>query len=163
MNARPFIDSLEFARNGQKIKGEVSVAELSRLHDMLANLHGQLSYELLGCVDKLGQFGLKLSVQGECQLTCQRCLKPYTYPVQVASYLILRDQAALDALGDEEDEFDSILAESHLKIAQLLEDEILLSLPIAPKHAVGDCQAQDQVVAATVEAHPFAMLAQLKK
>lgn len=163
MNARPFIDSLEFARNGQKIKGEVQVAELYRLHDMLTNLQGQLCYELLGCVDKLGQYGLRLKVHGECQLCCQRCLKPYSYAIQVESYLILRDQAALDALDDEEDEFDSILADPHLEIWQLLEDEILLSLPIAPKHALGSCQAQPQAGASVAEVNPFAMLAQLKK
>jgi uncharacterized protein len=51
MHARPFIDSLDFARNGQQISGNVLVAELSRLADVLNDSEGTLSYTVRGGVD----------------------------------------------------------------------------------------------------------------
>ena len=101
MYARPFIDSLDFARNGRRISGEVQVAELPRLLDMLENPQGVLSYTVQGGVDKQGTHFLDVSVVGQCRLRCQRCLNGMDYPVRLDTRLLLRDQASLDALDDE--------------------------------------------------------------
>jgi uncharacterized protein len=165
MYARPFIDSLDFARNGQKISGEVPVAELPRLLDLLESPHGILSYTVHGVVDKQGNPALDVSIAGSCQLRCQRCLNGLDYKVQLDTRLLLRDQESLDTLdnGGEEEEFDSILADAHLNVLGLLEEEILLSLPIAPRHELGACQAADSESEREEEQHPFAVLAKLKR
>ena len=180
MYARPFIDSLDFARNGQKISGEVSVAELSRLHDMLEVPQGTLSYTLQGGMDSpgnifRGDLFLVVRVTGLCRLRCQRCLEGMDHQVLLDTRLFLRDQKSLDALSEEE-EFDSILADAHLDVMSLLEDEILLSLPIAPKHDAGGhdaaghepgaCRATEEKQAHPEdqnqeEQNPFAVLAKL--
>lgn len=167
MDARPFIDSLDFARNGQKINGEVPIAHLPRLLDVLDNPQGVLSYTVQGVVDRQGRLALDVSISGSCQLRCQRCLNGLGYAIQLDTRLLLRNQASLDALaenvaGGEEEEFDSILADAHLDVLDLLEEEILLSLPIAPKHEFGDCQATDGEDARKEKQHPFAVLAKLK-
>lgn len=167
MYARPFIDSLDFARNGREISGEVQVAELPRLLEMLENPQGILSYSVQGGVDKLGSHFLDMRVLGQCQLRCQRCLNGLDYPLRLDTRLLLRDQAGLDALDDiesgEEAEFDSILADAHLNVLDLLEEEILLSLPIAPKHELGACQVADGETTHRTEKNPFAVLAELKR
>jgi len=164
MDARPFIDSLDFARNGREISGEVPVAELERLLDVLENPQGILSYTVRGGIDKQGSHFLDISVTGRCRLLCQRCLEGMDYPVQLDTRLLLRDQTSLDAMGEEEDEdeFDSILADAHLDVLNLLEEEILLSLPIAPRHEAGVCQAAGSENSQQQERHPFADLAKLK-
>jgi len=162
MYARPFIDSLDFARNGQEISGEVPIAELPRLLDALENPQGVLSYTVRGGLDDLGNPLLDVSITGSCRLRCQRCLNGLDYAVQLDSRLLLRDQAGLDALGNDEDEFDSVLAEAHLDVLDLLEEEVLLSLPIAPKHELGACQAAGGGDAHKKELQPFAVLAKLK-
>lgn len=171
MYARPFIDSLDFARNGQQISGEVPVAELPRLRDVLEDMQGVLRYSVQGGVDKLGHHFLDVSVEGHCRLRCQRCLGAMEHAVRINTRLLLRDQASLDALddnvaGDEEEEFDSILADAHLDVLDLLEEEILLSLPIAPKHELGHelavCQAAGGGNKHGEEKNPFAVLAKLK-
>ena len=167
MYARPFIDSLDFAGNGQQISGEMRVAELPRLLDVMANSQGILSYTVQGGVDKLGTPFLDVGVVGQCLLRCQRCLNILDYPVRLETRLLLRDQASLDALdegvaGGEEEEFDSILADTHLNVPDMLEEEILLSLPIAPKHELGACQVTDGENAQKEEKNPFAVLAKLK-
>ena len=168
MHARSFIDSLDFARNGQQISGEVPVAELPRLMGVLENPQGTLRYSVQGVVDKQGNPALHISVAGQCQLRCQRCLNGLAYPVRLDTRLLLRDQASLDALDDnvagtEQEEFDSILADVHLNVLDLLEEEILLSLPIAPKHELGACQVTDGENAHREEKNPFAVLAKLKR
>ena len=163
MNARPLIDSLDFARNGREISGEVPVVELPRLQDMLENPQGILSYTVKGSLDKQGNHWLNVSVAGQCQLYCQRCLGGLDYPIRIDSRLLLCDQAALDALDDDDDEaFDGILADNQLDVLSLLEEEILLSLPIAPRHEPGVCQASDGENKHQEGKNPFAVLANLK-
>jgi uncharacterized protein len=167
MSARPFIDSLDFARNGQKISGKVPFVELPRLLDVLENKQEFLNYTVQGGVDKQGCCFLDVSVAGRCRMLCQRCLNGLDYPLQIDTRLLLRDQASLDAMDDnvalgEEEEFDSILADAQLDMLNLLEDEILLTLPIAPKHELGACQVTDGENDRRGEQNPFAILAKMK-
>jgi len=145
---------------------------------VLENSQGALSYTVRGGLDKLGNHLLDVSITGNCRLRCQRCLGAMEHAVRIDTRLLLRDQTSLDALdvaGGEEEEFDSILADAHLDVLDLLEEEILLSLPIAPKHKLGHelgaCQvaeggnkplrqAQDRH---EEEKTPFAVLAKLKR
>jgi uncharacterized protein len=163
MYARPFIDSLDFAGNGREISGEVPVAELARLQDVLESPQGILSYAVRGGVDNQGSHYLDIGVTGRCSLLCQRCLKGLDYQVQIDTRLLLREQPSLDAMGDEEEEFDSILADTHLDVLNMLEEEIVLSLPIAPKHETGACQAAGGENRQEDKQHPFAVLEKLKR
>ncbi len=162
MYARPFIDSLDFAKNGQQINGELLLAEMPRLADVLSNTQEALIYIVQGGVDQQAIPWLGVRVTGICQLQCQRCLGAMKYEIKLVTRLLLRDQASLDALEDDEAEFDSVLADKHLDVVSLLEEEILLSLPIAPKHEFGACQAANSQSAVEDETHPFAALAKLK-
>jgi len=169
MFARPFIDSLDFAGNGRQISGKVPVAELPRLLDALEDTEGFLEYTVRGDTDRQGHPLLDVSISGNCRLRCQRCLGALEHAVQIDTRLLLRDQASLDALDDDavadgdEEELDSILAEAHLDVLNLLEEEILLSLPIAPRHEPGACEAADGGKAHEEEQNPFAVLARLKR
>ena len=162
MSARPFIDSLDFARNCSEINGEAPVAGMPRLLEMLENSQGNLGYTLRGGLDKQGNSWLGISITGSCRLRCQRCLGALEHPVWIDTRLWLRDQASLDALEDDDAEFDSILAEERLDVLNLLEEEILLSLPIALKHEPGACKVAGGEGGLKEEKHPFAALAKLK-
>lgn len=163
MYARPFIDSLDFAKNGQQIDAEVPFAELPRLLDVLDNPQGVLQYGLQGVLDSLGNSALDVRMSGLCRLRCQRCLKSLDYVIEYESRLLLRDEAVLEALQDDDEEFDSILADAHLDVLALLEEEILLSLPIAPKHELGACRVAGDEKMQQGDRHPFAVLEQLKR
>jgi len=173
MYARPFIDSLDFAGNGQQISGEIPVAELPRLLDVLESPQGILRYTVRGGLDKYGSPLLNISINGSCRLRCQRCLNGMDYAIRLDARLLLRDQASLDALdgdvtgdwvaGGEDEAYDSILADAHLDVLDLLEEEILLSLPIAPRHDPGACQAANGGNTHQEERNPIAALAGLKR
>jgi uncharacterized protein len=158
MYARPFIDSLEFAENGQQIDTAVPVAHFTRLHDALDNPTGIVHYRVLGGKDRLGRSVLDISLSGECQLRCQRCMQALDYVIQQETRLLLCDEAGLDELEDEED---GILAEATLDVLALIEDEILLNLPISPMH--DKCQLTTESANNKDVTHPFAALVKLKQ
>lgn len=171
MSARPLIDSLDFARNGKEISAEIPLAGMPRLLEELDSPDGVLHYTVRGGEDKLGVSFLDVSMTGDCRLRCQRCLSALEYPIRISTRLLLRDQAELDALDseghmdghlDDEEEFDSILADARLDVLDMLEEEILLSLPISPMHETGECHTAGGENAGKGKEHPFAALANLK-
>jgi len=161
MFTRPFIDSLDFARRGGEISGEVPMAELPRMADLLTDFEGKISYILLGLYGKDSKPRLELTLNGTCNLRCQRCLNTLVYPIELVSNLRLVTEGELDSSDIEDDEEDSIPAEKRLDVLALLEEELLLSLPIAQKHELNECQ----IAASGLQRsdNPFAVLAGLKK
>lgn len=160
MFARPFIDSVDFARNGKELRGETGLAELSRLVDMLARTDdGALTYIVRGYREGDSDM-LEVSLQGTCILRCQRCLGEMAYPVDMVSRLLLLPADRLDEV-EEDDDVDAIEATSQLDVVALIEDELLLGLPFAPRHPDGECAPTTNGL--QQKASPFAVLAGLKK
>lgn len=158
------IDSLEFARRHGNLSGRLEPGQLPRLADVLFNTNGNLDFTVSGEMKAKAageEYSLALSIDGTLRLICQRCLGALEYPVRIRSRLILVQPGATwpeEALDD--DAGDAIEAGRELDLVPLLEEEILLSLPIAPRHAI--CEAPGNP-AATGETSPFAKLAQLKR
>jgi uncharacterized protein len=159
MFARPFIDSVDFARNGNEIRGEVAVSELPRLADLLAKSGGSLTYVVSGFREGDSDV-LGISLQGSCTLSCQRCMGELEYPVDMTSRLLLLPADRLDEVEDD-DEVDAIEAEPRLDVLALIEEELLLGLPFAPRHPDGECAPATNGL--QQKASPFAVLAGLKK
>jgi len=131
------VDPWRFCRDAQSWETRSEVAAFPRLaHEFT---QGTLSCRVVGRVDQRGSLSLQLAVSGEVQLTCQRCLGSMPYKVDVERTLYLaRNEAEmerLDALPDS----DAIQAGETLSLVDLVEDEVLLSLPLATMHAEGEC------------------------
>ena len=161
MSTRPYIDSLDFARRGGELSGEVQVAELPRMTDLLADFEGKIAYSVRGLSGNDGSPLLELKIDGACNLRCQRCLNALATPLMLVSRLRLVSEGEMENTDIEDDEADSIPAEKRLDILALLEEELLLSLPIAPKHGLGVCQIAAEGLNRSTS--PFAVLAGLKK
>jgi len=156
-----FINSLKFAFEGRRLAGEVPVSCMRRLNDALADDAGELSWEVCGDCDDEGKPYLAVVVFGELHLKCQRCLAALDFGLCIRSHL------QLVAPGQnwpdeslEDDRFDPIEALEEQPLLPLLEDEVLLALPIAPRHDLCALPGYGQDSAA---ASPFAALALLKK
>ena len=155
------IDCLEFARAGGVLERRVGLDALPRLADLLSTTAGSLSIRLEGWRDGEGKSWLQLAITGELVLCCQRCLGGVKLPLAIESRLQLiapGEDWPDDDLVD--DSGDAIAADKVLPVLSLIEDEVLLALPIAPRH--GQCQLP-QANAGEQESSPFAMLAALKK
>ncbi len=164
MSAAAVIDSLEFARAGDELRGTVSVADLKRLDDVLFDPQGRLHYELQGGRDARNRPRLELRVSGPLHLQCQRCLGLLDYAVDIeATLVVVQRGAQLDGDMDDPDAPDVIEADPEFEVAALVEDEVLLSLPFAPRHPEGVCASrlpQKQPIEST---KAFAELAALKR
>ena len=154
-------DSLALARDAGEISGVLAVKDLPRLAEFALDHGGSLTCRLRGGRNEGGKLCLWLQVSGEVMLTCQRCLQPMLLPLQVDSTLLLMAPGA--AWPDEEltdDSADAIEALAEQALASLVEDEVLLALPFAPRHE--SCALPAGGGADDRPDSPFAALARLK-
>jgi uncharacterized protein len=160
MSGQAVIDSLEFARTGQTLRGSLPVVVLARLQDSLFDSQGTVHYLLRGGRDARQRLALEIEVNGTLRLKCQRCLDLLDYPLRIANSLVLAS-ADDPAAGELEDEAgDWIEPDSALDVATLVEDEIILALPYSPRHAESRCSAR--AADGSTRGSPFAGLAGLK-
>ena len=134
---------------------------LTRLDDSLVDRAGEVTYEVRGILwDE--KPALELKIEGWLMVRCLRCLGPMRWPVQIENRIRLaRDDADLD-VADEEG-VDAIQASQELNVAELVEDELLLQWPIAPRHdlhGMTQCGA-DLTFGGAQAVHPFAALEKL--
>ena len=139
MSAQAVIDSLEFARTGQALQGSLAVPELKRLKESLADGHGQIDFAVKGARDARRRPVLTLEVSGNLHLQCQRCLGLLEYSLRLSNTLLLVGAGEVAAGDLDEEDAEWIEASGELDVATLVEDEIILSLPYAPRHEEGAC------------------------
>jgi len=131
------------------------MGQLPRLAEMQCSTSG-LEYVLQGGASSFGRPCLRISVRGEMQLVCQRCLGPLPVPVAVDVELELAE--SLREIAEPDDDIDRVLASRTMDVGQLIEDEVILALPTVPRHdACGTASAPLQA-----EESPFGLLAVLK-
>jgi uncharacterized protein len=153
-------DAFAFAREGRVLEGTLPVLELERLHDLLVGVAGEVSFRLEGHKGKRGESMLHLEVSGVIPLACQRCLEAIPHELDVDCLLELVPEGT-DLSQDEleDDTRDFLPVASELYVAELVEDEILLALPVAPRHEKcglpGAADAGERI-------NPFATLSGLK-
>jgi len=102
-------------------------------------------------------------------LTCQRCMEPVDIPVAVErSFRFVADEAAAEA-QDEEAEEDVLALNHDFNLRSLIEDELLMALPLVPSHET--CPVKVKLAVAdpdfdarsTEKPNPFAVLAKLRE
>lgn len=166
--AEAVVDSLKFAAEGDCISGKLRLSGLPRLHDVLTGRDGWLDCELSGCcvtdAGGLRKSFLHLRVSGRLDMQCQRCLNDVSVECVVDSRLLLvPDGAAWPEDELETDEYDALPASRELSVLDLVEEEVLLALPIAPCHENCEPPADAGGKGVNGGSSPFAALAGLKK
>jgi uncharacterized protein len=155
------IDAFEFCRINGSREGTMPVAEMTRLTKDCFDSSGTIHWRIDGSVaGKTGYPQMTLSVSGAVQLTCQRCLSPFSYEIDSSTVLVLaKDDEHADEIDEliDDEAIDVIVGTRAMNVADLIEDEALLALPFVPKHDV--CPDSTLVdIAATEKKSPFAAL-----
>lgn len=160
MSRRVVIDGLALGAEGGSLRGDLPLATLTRLLDLLTDSAGSLAYRIDGSLGPRNRSQLALKVDGVVSLCCQRCLEPLEYPLHLCSLLEFVDsESELTQEELEDDSRDFLPAQKELDVVVLIEDEILLALPVAPRHE--DCALPGGGQASAKES-PFSVLAGLK-
>lgn len=182
------LDVAAFAKAHAHLEGHACLADMARLAETLVapadETLGDLHWQAAGAQrDVLGgapQVRVHLQARAKVWLTCQRCLGPAAHDLVVDRlfrFMRSEDEAAqLDENSDDED----VLAMSRtLDLLWLIEDELIMALPIVPRHEIcpmplavpasGSVAGANEPAAVGMapaqqagEAHPFAMLKTLK-
>lgn len=160
------IDAFEFCRLKEYREGVNSLADFPRLAKETVGKTGSIRWSVKGDVDKLGHLQLRLAVAGVIDLICQRCLQPFEFAIQSESVLVLAtDEVAADQIESlVDEEFDVIVASQSFNVAELIEDEALLAIPLSPRHEACPDQAEkDGEERNDMPTSPFAVLKNWKQ
>jgi uncharacterized protein len=117
---------------------------------------------------------MNLSLKGQMHLICQRCMQPCLVKIEESrQFVFLANEALADAFPMEDDALEPLVMSSQFDLLGTIEDEILLSLPLIPKHPEGVCEPaslgsgaddlQDQGETAKKPDNPFNILKNMKK
>lgn len=146
MSERFVIDSLNFVRNASVHHGRILPAELERLHEYLSDHTGELDYSISGVLDEKGRPMLKIAIAGMINLQCQRCLNRLEHSLKVQTNLLIARNEDEFSYYDKDNSIDVILASPNMDTLTLIEDELILSLPISPRHREGECSINNVTV-----------------
>jgi uncharacterized protein len=151
------IDGLAFVRNAAVLDGRLGMESLPRLAQ--SGCSGSfLDFVLTGEINERGKPGLKLAVDGSVRLQCQRCLGSLELPLHLEAQLEFASSEAEITAAD--DDIERVVAGREMSVAALVEDEVLLALPMVPKHE--QCSAAAGL-GANAERSAFHALAVLRK
>lgn len=143
--------------------GDLALASFQRLRESLADTDGAVAFEIEFGTDELDQAFVELRVRGELPLVCQRTLEVYRQPVAIHQRLgLIRREEQEAALPPGYEAF--LVPPSGLVApADLVEDELILALPLVPARPdsdlVGEEPEGDQEPA---RENPFLALKSLK-
>lgn len=161
---RSRFDAFKLCASNDSIAGEVDATRFPRLADRIPDgaSNAMIAWRLDGGRDAQGRPALTLTLEGSLPQTCQRCLQPFAAAVSHQTELLLaRSEAELAGLDVEDAEV--LLADALLDASTLVEDELLLSLPFAPRHEDGPCEAALPAPEKRDAVSPLAALAALRK
>ena len=165
-NVPELLDAWRMVAARRRFDGRVSLSELSRLQGLVADTEGECSYALEFGRDEVLQVAYaELTVEAALPLVCQRSMQRFLLPVSLVQRLgLIRDEAGEAALPPE---YEPLLMpdDGMLRPAELVEDELILALPVVPVSP--EAEAVERDFAPTVEeaaqANPFAALSGWKK
>lgn len=134
----PRFDAFRLSSAGSVLEGQVDPAQLPRLAGEVGSDAGEVAWRVLGIRDEIGRPAIAVELSGHVRLECQRCLGPVDVPVEQRTELLLAHDEQELARLDGDSELEVVLANEPLDPRTLVEDELLLTLPYAPRHE-GQC------------------------
>lgn len=160
------IDNIAYAKKNERLSGELLFVQCPRLAEMLKDAAGHqqnhIQYTLQGKTDVTGRHFLHLSIVCQLMTQCQRCLEDMPLQFQLDYDYLIVDNVN-DTEGTELDSDDAVdlqAASKTMDVVQLIEDEVLIAMPIAPTHE-GNCGALK--TQSGEKPNPFAVLKGLVK
>ncbi len=115
------------------LRGEIELKRFNRFADMLESDAGAVAAALRFRRDPGGWLVVELEYETTVQLKCQRCLTTLEHRASDKVVMALLESASLEQLVPEGYE-PVVMEEDRLMPAMLIEDELIISLPLVPRH-----------------------------
>ncbi|WP_462378998.1 YceD family protein [Pseudomonas sp. Marseille-QA0892] len=163
----PHVDPRKLADRGASLQGSLPLSRFERLSaqlvDTVGDVHASFTFER----DELGAPLMRGVLETEVRMICQRCLDVAALPIHGEYTYVVVWPGSEQSVPKAYDTLE--VGEEPLDLLTLVEDELLLALPIVPVHDPEDCQqpagldepepSEDEVK----RSNPFSVLAQLKR
>ncbi|MEO6075998.1 MAG: YceD family protein [Dokdonella sp.] len=161
----PSVDVARMVQSRRSFTGSLPLMRFTRLAGSLAGSEGEVTYQLDFDRDSFGTSMLHLKATTQLPLLCQRTLEVFLEPVVLDQQLgLISDESEEAALLPE---YEALLvgADGHLDLVDVIEDELILALPLVPTRPGAPLEhiemADDEMQ--PLQDNPFAALASLKK
>lgn len=161
------LDPFRYAEQGLSLDGILKITDMQRLAVNLADHSATVSVNLQFGIDEQKITFLNGNLKTRLTLQCQRCMEPLVY--EIMSDFSLGVVSTLDEANVLPEHYEpAMAAEGSLALKDLIEDEILLNLPIIPRHEPEDCKVKLPLADSGWEekdkgVNPFQVLESLKE
>lgn len=141
-----YFDPFRLADQAAELSGQLKLTDMTRLSQLLPEpknaepkngiVEVTLKFEK---VERQPRIYVKVST--ELHLTCQRCLQPMTNKVEIENCLV--PIVAASQAPQIAKEFEPLLTEGKpVNLLEMVENELLISIPMFPKHPEGRCDIE---------------------
>lgn len=161
------VDPFRFAENATRLRGTLSIQNMQRLLTSLYSDEGEVTIVMEFGIDEQKIRFLQGHIEGSVILQCQRCMEklPYTINNDFCAGLVETDEEA-ELLPKQYDPV--MVTEGSLIIQDMIEDELIINLPIVPMHDMKDCKvklplvAEDEIENVVKKDNPFKVIESLR-
>lgn len=156
------IDPICFARAQQTQRGQFALSAMDeRVLSSLMSTDGDVAWVLTGFIDDAWRPSLRIELEADVVVACGYCSEPVAVRLVVDSVLALfTDESKLAAAEQDDVSLDAIMVGSELDVMGVMEDEMIMSLPLSPAHS--HCGGLDWLRIHRSRSNPFAILKTIK-
>lgn len=137
---KKFLDPIKFAKQNVQLHGQLLLRDLPRLQEIADQKNNQAEINLQLGQDASRIYFISGKIKTTVNLICQRCIAPMSYEVDFSFLLspVVSEERAKNLPDKYEPVF---MQDESIAVYDMIEDEILLALPMAPKHEHSCSQA----------------------
>ena len=155
------INPIRLAEKHTTLQGTLSLADMSRLKELLADTTGEVSVILDFNRDENHNVFIHLKANTALMLQCQRCMENFSFPLSIDILLHpVKDETKAFQMKNYET---FLMKDELIALQDMIEDEILLNLPLVAKHAQNVCPVVLSTSTENPIESPFKELSKLKK
>jgi len=161
------VDHRKLANQGGLIEGSLPIQCFHRFGEMLDVREGEVYLRLEFSKGDFGSTRVIGSAATEVCLICQNCMQQFRRQVTCELALqVVSDESKLERLSEDDDAI--VAPDKVISLAELVEDELILAMPMISRHEEGQCPdtdyEQEEIVLPEVQEEqttyrPFADLA----
>ncbi|UYZ83003.1 YceD family protein [Entomomonas sp. E2T0] len=164
-----YIEPYKLVDRNVTYEGNISLTDLPRLHEALASNEVNIYVKVVFKRGEQQQALMSVMLDAKVQLICQRCLDLMTFSTtDTYNYMFMSSERGEIMLPEGYDALE-LGTKDPFDLKVLIEDELLLALPIIPIHELDECQQPvvldkpEPIESEVTRSNPFSVLAQLKR
>ena len=157
-----YIEPERLAADGEVLIGKIDQIEMPRLTSLVSSPDGEVSFSLVFCKGTHGEIQITGNLETTLTMQCQRCLSEMKFildnPISIS---VIKNRNKIELINSDLEPI--LINEEKFLLLDLIEEEVILGLPIAPLPPQDACSVKGQSNRHSVKKeNPFTVLSKLK-